>query len=360
MPDLIASLEAAHARYRQAAAQMEDPAIITSPRYQEVLREHARLGRVIEPFLRWRALAGEAVAARALAVDPEMRDLAAEAEAEAEAKDAAAAEQLEAIKGLLVTGDATGERSAILEIRAGTGGDEAGLFAGDLARMYTLWCTRHGLRLEPMSVQEGERGGFKEAIFLVKGGGAYALLRYESGGHRVQRVPETEAQGRIHTSAATVAVMPEAEEADVTINPADLEFSTYRASGAGGQHVNKTESAVRIVHRPSGVVVTCQEERSQLANREKAMRWLRARLYEAEQERLARERAQMRKDQVGSGDRSDRIRTYNFPQNRITDHRINWTGYSLDRYIGGECDDLHRAMIEDAKVRFLASWDGSL
>jgi len=265
---------------------------------------------------------------------------------------------------LLVQSDEAGSRDAILEIRAGTGGDEAALFAGDLARMYSLWVPKHGLKLEPISLSEGEQGGFKEAIFLVRSTGrgamgAYALLRYESGGHRVQRVPATEAQGRIHTSACTVAVMPEAEEVDVTIRPDELRIDVFRAGGAGGQHVNKTESAVRITHLPTGTVVSCQDEKSQIANRDKAMKVLRARIYEAERERLERERAAMRKEQVGSGDRSDRIRTYNFPQNRITDHRINFTGYSLDRYVDGQCDELYAAMVEAEKARFLASWDGT-
>ena len=355
MSDLITNLTRLDERWRRLAAMMEDPTIIGTPRYQETLREHARLGRLMEPFARHQRAVADAEAARALLADPEMRS---EAAAEIAGQQAIADAALAEVTGLLVTGDEAGSRNAILEIRAGTGGDEACLFAGDLARMYTMWCGAHKLRLEPMTLAEGERGGFKEATFLIKGIGAFALLRYESGGHRVQRVPDTETQGRIHTSAATVAVLPEAEEADVTINPADLEFSTFKASGAGGQHVNKTESAVRIVHKPSGVVVSCQEERSQMANREKAMNWLRSRLYDLECARLDRERAASRKEQVGSGDRSDRVRTYNFPQNRITDHRINWTGYNLDRYVAGACDDLYAAMIEAEKSRILATWDG--
>jgi peptide chain release factor 1 len=361
MADLLAHLASLHARYRQLTERLGDAALIGTPAYQQVAKEQARLTRLMRPYEELRKCESDAEAARKLLTEPEMREMAKEEMAQNEARAAAI---LDEIKGLLVSADAAGTRDAILEIRAGTGGDEAALFAGDLARMYMLWCQARGLKCEPLNIAPGEKGGFKEATFNVRGSsaqaaGAFALLRYESGGHRVQRVPETEAQGRIHTSAATVAVMPEAEEADVTIRSDDLEISTFRSGGAGGQNVNKTESAVRIVHTPSGVVVACQEERSQLANKEKAMKWLRARLYQFERERLERERAALRKDQVGSGDRSDRIRTYNFPQNRITDHRINWTGYSLDRYMEGACDPLWQAMVDAGKARVLEEWDGS-
>ncbi len=360
MTDIETSLARLHERWRRMAAQLSDPSFIGGPQYQKTLREHARLTRLMAPWEDYAKAREDIAGAEELLADPEMK---AEAEGEIRARRADAERILAAITEAIATGSGGGDRDCILEIRAGTGGDEASLFAGDLVRMYTLWTGRRGLRMLPMSVAPGEVGGVKEAIYQVSGTtadglGAFGLLRWESGGHRVQRVPATEAQGRIHTSAATVAVLAEAEEAEIEIRTDDLKIDTYRAGGAGGQHVNKTESAVRITHLPSGVVVACQEERSQLSNREKAMKWLRARLLEAEKERLHASRAAARKEAVGSGDRSDRIRTYNFPQNRITDHRIERTAYSLDRYIGGECDALHAAMSEAEKARVLAEWDG--
>ncbi|SFL65665.1 peptide chain release factor 1 [Methylobacterium pseudosasicola] len=285
--------------------------------------------------------------------DPEMRALAADEKPEAQ-------ERLEAthraLQLMLLPKDAADEKSAILEVRAGTGGDEAALFAGDLFRMYAKYAESKGWKVEVISESEGTVGGFREVVAEVKGKGVFARLKFESGAHRVQRVPDTETQGRIHTSAATVAVLPEAEEVDITVNDADLKIDTMRAQGAGGQHVNKTESAIRITHLPTGIVVFVQEERSQHKNRARAMSLLRARLYDAERTAKDSARAADRRAQVGSGDRSERIRTYNFPQGRVTDHRINLTLYKLEEVMAGTAlDEVVDALITEHQAELLAS-----
>ncbi|MEJ1160386.1 peptide chain release factor 1 [Prosthecomicrobium sp. N25] len=287
------------------------------------------------------------------ATDTEMRALAEAEREEAEAR----VEALETeVRLLLLPKDAADEMSAILEVRAGTGGDEAALFAGDLFRMYERYAALRGWKVEVLSASEGEMGGYKEIVASITGKGVFARLKFESGVHRVQRVPATESSGRIHTSAATVAVLPEAEDVDVEINDADLRIDYFRASGAGGQHVNKTESAVRITHVPTGAVVAMQDERSQHQNKAKAMKLIRARIYEAERERAQAERAENRKAQVGSGDRSERIRTYNFGQGRVTDHRINLTLYKLPEILAGEAlDDVIDPLITDHQAGLLAS-----
>ncbi|KAA0698496.1 peptide chain release factor 1 [Neorhizobium sp. P12A] len=283
-------------------------------------------------------------------VDREMREL---AETELpEVKDRIEGLETE-IQIQLLPKDAADEKSAILEIRAGTGGNEAALFAGDLFRMYERYAATHGWKVEILSASDGEAGGYKEIIATITGKGVFAKLKFESGVHRVQRVPETEASGRIHTSAATVAVLPEAEEVDIEIKPEDIRIDTMRSSGAGGQHVNTTDSAVRITHLPSGIVVT-SSEKSQHQNRAKAMQVLRSRLYDMERQRMDSERSADRKSQVGSGDRSERIRTYNFPQGRITDHRINLTLYKLDRMMEGEIDEVVDALMADYQASQLA------
>jgi peptide chain release factor 1 len=256
---------------------------------------------------------------------------------------------------LLLPKDSRDERNIFLEVRAGTGGDEAAIFAGDLYRMYARYADRHGLSAEVLSESQGEHGGYKEIISRIAGKGAFSRLKFESGTHRVQRVPATEAQGRIHTSACTVAILPELDEVDeIEVNPADLRIDTYRSSGAGGQHVNKTDSAVRITHLPSGIVVECQDERSQHKNRSRAMALLKARLLAAEQEKQQSAQAQSRRLQVGSGDRSERIRTYNFPQGRVTDHRINLTLYKLQQVMDGDLDELIEALQQEYQAEQLA------
>ncbi|MBN8972708.1 MAG: peptide chain release factor 1 [Rhizobiales bacterium] len=305
--------------------------------YVRMTRELAELNPVIDAVKAYRSavaeLAGLDVMVNDPATDPEMREL---AEAERPDLEARRDELMQQLRVALLPKDAMDERNVILEIRAGTGGDEASLFAGDLFRMYERFAALQGWKVEVISASEGTVGGYKEIIAEVQGRGVFAKLKFESGAHRVQRVPDTETQGRIHTSAATVAVLPEAEDVDIDIKNEDLRIETMRAQGAGGQHVNKTESAIRITHLPTGIVVMMQDSRSQHKNRASAMNILRSRLYDAERQRLDSERSADRRGQVGSGDRSERIRTYNFPQGRVTDHRINLTLYKLPQVIAGE------------------------
>ena len=320
-------------------------------------KEHAELRPVAEAVMAVQKVAAERPELEAMAADPDP-DISELARDELERLDARLPEMEREVALLLAPRDRDENASAILEVRAGTGGDEAALFAGDLFRMYQRYAASQGWRVEIDSVSEGEMGGYKEIIASVNGDGVFGRLKFESGVHRVQRVPETEAQGRIHTSAATVAVLPEAEDVDIVINDADLRIDTYRSSGAGGQHVNKTDSAVRITHLPTGVVVT-SSEKSQHENRRKAMANLKARLYDMQRQALDDARSDARKSQVGSGDRSERIRTYNFPQGRVTDHRINLTLYNLAKIMEGEAlDDVIKPLIaEDQAARLAALED---
>ena len=322
--------------------------------YVKLASEYSELEPVVKKIRAYEAATGEAADLRAMladkAIDREMRDLADMELPEVESR----IETLEGeIQILLLPKDAADEKSAILEIRAGTGGSEAALFAGDLFRMYERFASTEGWKVEVLSASEGEAGGFKEIIATISGRGVFSRLKFESGVHRVQRVPETEASGRIHTSAATVAVLPEAEEIDIEIRPEDIRIDTMRSSGAGGQHVNTTDSAVRITHLPTGLIVT-SSEKSQHQNRAKAMQVLRSRLYDIERQKMDSERSANRKSQVGSGDRSERIRTYNFPQGRVTDHRINLTLYKLDKMIEGDLDEMLDALISDYQAGQLA------
>lgn len=325
-----------------------------SETYVRLASEYSELQPVVTKVREYEKVAGEIADLEALLADKttdrEMRNL-----ADMELPDLK--QRLEALEKemqiLLLPKDAADEKSAILEIRAGTGGSEAALFAGDLFRMYERYASANGWKVEVISSSEGEAGGFKEIIATITGRGVFAKLKFESGVHRVQRVPETEASGRIHTSAATVAVLPEAEEIDVEVRPEDIRIDTMRSSGAGGQHVNTTDSAVRITHLPTGIVVT-SSEKSQHQNRAKAMQILRSRLYDMERQRADSERSADRKSQVGSGDRSERIRTYNFPQGRVTDHRINLTLYKLDRMMMGEIDEVVDALLADYQAGLLA------
>ncbi|NWH07571.1 MAG: peptide chain release factor 1 [Alphaproteobacteria bacterium] len=320
-------------RYAELEARLSAEA--GSAQFPKLAKEYADLGPLVRAIQHYQTAREEQKALKAM-MDEGEPDLAKMAEEELAELKERLPEMEHALKLMLLPKDADDDASVILEIRAGTGGDEAALFARDLLQMYQRYSQLQGWQFEIASLSEGVLGGVKEAVAEVTGQGVYAKLKFESGVHRVQRVPATEAQGRIHTSAATVAVLPEPQDVDITVNEADLKIDVYRASGAGGQHVNKTESAVRITHMPTGIVVATQDERSQHKNRSRAMKLLKAKLYEMQREKLDRERAADRKGQVGSGDRSERIRTYNFPQGRVTDHRINLTLYELDRVITGD------------------------
>lgn len=340
-------LEKTLERFQELNRLLSDPAVIADQKqFRELGRELRTLEPIVRSYERYKKVRGEFVGAKEVletVSDPGMKELAHE---EYERLKGQIADLEEELKLLLVPQDPNDSKNFIMEIRAGTGGEEAALFAADLYRMYSRYAERKGWNVSLMDWNETGKGGFKEVIFSVEGEGAYGMMKFESGVHRVQRVPETEAQGRVHTSAASVVVLPEVEEVEVEINPADLLIDTYRSGGKGGQNVNKVETAVRITHKPSGIVVACQQERSQFQNRERAMKMLRAKLYEAKLQEQTASTAAQRRSMIKSGDRSDKIRTYNFPQNRVTDHRIGLTLYNLDRIIEGELD----ALIEQLRI----------
>ncbi|HRH81823.1 MAG TPA: peptide chain release factor 1 [Thiobacillaceae bacterium] len=356
-PSLLAKLQQLSDRLDELSALLASEGVTADmEQYRRLSREHADLTPVVEQFRAWRQTRADISAAQDLLADPDMRDL-------AEEELHLAGDRLERLEAelqlLLLPRDPNDERNIFLEIRAGTGGNESALFAGDLLRMYTRYAERQRWQVELLSESPGEVGGYKEVICKLSGQGAYSKLKFESGGHRVQRVPETESQGRIHTSACTVAVMPEADEVgEIDINPADLKIDTFRASGAGGQHINKTDSAVRITHLPSGLVVECQDDRSQHRNKAAALSVLAARLKDMKEREAHAREASTRKSLVGTGDRSDRIRTYNFPQGRVTDHRINLTLYKIDAVMDGDLDELVGALTAEQQADQLAALAG--
>ncbi|MBQ1962509.1 MAG: peptide chain release factor 1 [Clostridia bacterium] len=342
---MLTKLRQAEEKYRHLEASLSDPAVMADPsRCAQIMREHKLLSPVMEKYRLYQEAEGrisEAMELLDTESDPDLRSLASEELKEAREE---AERLLEELTILLLPRDPNDEKNVIVEIRAGAGGEEAALFAAVLYRMYTMYATAKGFRCSIVNQNPTELGGFRQIAFQIEGDGAYSRFKFESGVHRVQRVPETESQGRIQTSTATVAVLPEVEEVSIEINPADLLFESCKSSGAGGQHINKTESAVRLTHKPTGIVVECQEERSQFKNKDKALRMLRAILYDQKQREQTEQIASDRRAQVGTGDRSERIRTYNYPQGRITDHRIGLTLYSLDRFVNGELDGMINAL----------------
>ena len=350
---MLEKLAAIALRYEDLQAQLADPAVYgDGEKLKTVSRELKELEPVVTAYRAYQQAERDRDGAEELLHDPDFRDLAQEELAAAKAR----LEELEKeLTLLLLPKDPNDSRNVVMELRGGVGGEEGALFAHSLLRMYTMYAQAKGWKLDIVNLNETELGGVKECSVLIEGEGAYSRLKFESGVHRVQRVPETESGGRIHTSAATVAVLPEAEDVELEIDPEDLQIDTYRSSGAGGQHVNKTESAIRITHLPTGTVVECQDERSQYKNKDKAMKVLRSRLYEAEQAKQAAAEAAERRGQVGSGDRSERIRTYNFPQGRVTDHRIGLTLYKIDDIMDGQLDELIDALITADRAEKLKS-----
>ncbi len=352
-------LEELENNYRELESQLAQPDVHADrQRYAELARSHAELVEVVAVLREYREAKREAQEAGEMLheeQDPEMVDFLRDSQRAAQSK----ADELERrIKVMLLPPDPRDEKDVIMEVRAGAGGEEAGLFAGDLYRMYTRYADRRGWKTEVLSSSPSDLGGFKEIIFSLRGKGVYSRMKYESGVHRVQRIPVTESGGRIHTSTSTVAVLPEAEEVEVTIDPADLRVDVFRSTGPGGQSVNTTDSAVRVTHIPTGVVVSCQDEKSQLQNREKALRILRARLLRTEQERQQREQAEERRSQVGTGDRSERIRTYNFPQGRVSDHRIGMTIHRLEEVLDGDLEEVIDALAAAERAERLAEIGG--
>jgi len=349
-------LERVALRYEELGHALATNEIASDPeRSIKLLRERAAIEAVAVAYRRWQALTREIDEARAMADTEADADLRAMAREEGQRLDGLRAVAEAELRELMVPRDPRDDNNCVVEIRAGTGGDEAGLFAGDLLKLYSRHAEKNRLSVELLSSNETELGGFKEVVLFVQGPRAYATFKHESGTHRVQRIPATEAQGRIHTSACTVAVLPEIEEVEIEIRDGDLRIDTYRASGAGGQHVNRTDSAVRITHLPTGIVTQCQDERSQHKNKSRAMMQLRTKLFDQQQQAQAASQAATRKEQVGSGDRSERIRTYNFPQNRLTDHRVGLTVYNLDQVMQGQLDEVIAALQAAEKAARLAN-----
>ena len=352
---MIEKLKQMKEKFMQITELISDPSVIAdTKRWQQLCKEHANLEPIVEKFKEYEKAEADILSAEELKTSETDAELIALANEEIyELKDSLKTIE-EELKVLLLPKDENDEKNVIIEIRAGAGGDEAGLFGMELKRMYEMFALAHHFSIEEIDGNYTEAGGLKEATFMMKGKNVYSLMKFESGVHRVQRVPVTESQGRVHTSTATVAVLPEATEVNIEIDEKDLEIDTYRSSGAGGQHVNKTESAIRITHKPTGIIVACQEERSQIKNREKAMNYLKAKLYDHYQSQADKEYADKRKSQIGSGDRSEKIRTYNFPQNRVTDHRINYTMYNLENFMNGDIDEMISALNLAERQRLLA------